>query len=469
MLGAAATSAGGYYASQHSKKQEIVKVSEPSTAFDRKINLEEIHEIKAVGVVGEKASPNSTQPKAIKVESQCLVAAKLNLDAGTVGLGEYCKNYPKKYPEATGTEIKDLEKSCLGFRKEYLINKYEKEEKKCSDQQEQKQDTVNYIEEQNNVSDIEETVALLNKAKENWEGVYGAVETNKRNLIESEIRFLDSRINNLSQGVSSITDCGASTASDVSRINVTFDARVNEQKRISQKSIDRSRAYGFEETALLEEKGLVDKITQIESERSVEIAKMRGGCESSSGLLRSSLQSVLDSVKTGRNDIVEYSSSHAILQEEIKKEILSIELQQEKLKSGQDKEAVTLYDAQYQKIHTITLQLNQLGSSIERRVNGINSDYKNGINSAFRSVSIVQSVNADLNAINNKVQEYGDTWGVANTPMRCSATSGFSSGKINTIMTCEGAGAPVTNPVRCRATSQWVSGKLNSTMVCEQN
>lgn len=192
MLGTVATSAGSYYAVQHSKKQEIVKVPELSTVFDRKINLEEIHEIKAVGVVKGKVSLNSSQAKAEKVESQCLMAAKLNLDTDTMGLGEYCKNYPKKYPEATGTEIKELENSCLGLRKEYLINKYKKEEKECSEQQEQKQDNPN-------VEKAEKFIDQLGTIREDVEILRKAGGEVKAKIISTETVISDTRIEKLEQ------------------------------------------------------------------------------------------------------------------------------------------------------------------------------------------------------------------------------------------------------------------------------
>jgi len=322
---------------------------------------------------------------------------------------------------------------------------------------------------QSDINIIAQIVSLLEDAKRNWEKLYGAVETNKRIFLESELRFVDGRIKILEESISSITDCSASTVEDVARINTTYNNQIEEYKRIYQKTIDSRRAYGQEESAVTQEKELAEKIVQIERERDIEIEKIKVACESGSGLLKKSLQIVLDSVKRGRSDVSEYASSYSALQEAIKKEIESVELGREKTKSGQHEEAVALYDAHHQKIRSIILQLDQLNSSVERKVSSVDSSYKTGIDSAFRYVSIVQGVASELNAISNKAQEDYESWKVANTPTRCNATSEFSSGKLKTITTCSGAGTSTTNPLRCRSTSEWSSGKLNTIMICENN
>ena len=322
---------------------------------------------------------------------------------------------------------------------------------------------------QNNAVAITQATSLLEDAKRNWEKIYGAAETNRRIFLESELRSLDSRVNDLSRSISSIADCSVSTASDITRVNATYDDLVAEKRRIYQKNIDQRRAYGQEESAVLQEQELEEKVSQIERERDVEIEKIKVACESGLGLLKKFLQIVLDSIKRGRNDVAEYSSSYSTLQETVKKEIVSISLGLEKAKNGQYKEAVSIYDNHHSKIRSIALQLNQLNSSVESRVSSLELNYKRGIDSAFRNGSIVQGVNSELNAISNKAFTYADEWGRENTPTKCNATSEFVSGKMNTRMTCEEADASMMSSIRCRSTSEWVSGQLNTRMICENN
>ena len=322
---------------------------------------------------------------------------------------------------------------------------------------------------QNNVAAITQAMSLLEDAKRNWEKIYGAIETNKRVFLESELRFLDSRVSDLSQSISSITDCSISVASDMARVNTTYDNRVIELKRIYQKNIDSRRAYGQEESAVLQEQELAEKVSQIERERDTEIEKIKAACESGLGLLKTSLQIVLDSTKRGRNDVAEYTNLYSTLQETVKKEITSIGMGWEKAKNGQYEEAVSIYDSHHSKIRSIALQLNQLNSSVGNRASSVESNYKRGVDSAFRNSSIVQGISSELNAISDRALTYADEWRRENTPMKCNAVSEFVSEKTKTRITCEGISASIQNPIRCYSKSEWLFGQLRTRMTCEQN
>ena len=310
-------------------------------------------------------------------------------------------------------------------------------------------------------------IYFLNQAKNELETVYVTVETNKR-LVKNELYFLNNRVNDLESTISYIKDCKISNASSLDRVNSMWDRNIEETKRIYQKEIDRRRAMGFEDSAILTEKELADKLKEKEESREIAINEIKLNCSDS---LKNSLKKALSDLRKNISEISKYSNSYASLQKNIVTELGKIEVSLKHIKNGKDVNRTSIYNDYSSKIIEIIYELDSINSEVKSKISRANNAYSKSIENAFKSDVITRDVISSLNSISDKAEADYKKWKANNTPLKCWFDTNYSGGLINgkseTSIRCE---TGTTNPVHCWSTTEYkgdINGTSQTSMRCE--
>ncbi len=299
---------------------------------------------------------------------------------------------------------------------------------------------------------FEDTIQANNEFlanKNNINTIYTAVENSIRSS-KNELYFLDAHVEDLQELLSTIDDCSETNKKLLDSINRTFDNYIAKLKQTYQKDIDSRRAMGFEDSALLTEKELQEKIEEQEELRSIEINKIKNSCFWDD--LKSSLQTVLHKTK---NDSVY-----------VKTEIDNLYKLQNLIKKSLNSNTISGAT-----INGWVNDLNTINSRIADKVKESNNYYNLSVDRAFSNVSISIDIRNEFNSIISKAEEDYKKWKKQNTPIRCWSDTKYSGGLINgkseTSIRCENG---ISNPVRCWVTTQYkdgINGTSQTSMRCE--
>ena len=318
---------------------------------------------------------------------------------------------------------------------------------------------------------------LLEGVKKGLEKLYSAAEINKRYIVTGEVGFLEQRIRELNQMHSTIQSCDVSTASDIARINSTYNTLTTKQNEINQRMIESIKAYlpvgtvEYTDSAASYEKEAADKIAIIENDRGIALQNIKVACDTSPlTMFKSDLVTLISSTTQQKERIARYTETYSSFQKTVSDDIASFASYQKNAENGQWAEGS---NALPYPMDLIAFDLATIDSNFKRDVTDGDFSYRLLLDAGQRASTLVSDNASRIKAMADEVKAKSEAWRQANTPMICRATSKYvGDGKINTEVICDGAGGIINQSNKltfCHSTSQWSAGKLTTTMICRPN